>query len=97
MVDRKVPVTITHRVRDIQPPLFVAGTFSDPQWTPQEMECTAGSDRENIFTQKLEVDPGSKIQYKFRVGHGNWWMLDEDAPTGISPQTPVIMDKADMV
>ncbi|KUI59545.1 Midasin [Cytospora mali] len=81
MVDRKVPVTITYRTNGIEPPLFVAGTFSDPQWTPHEMECTAGSDGENIFTQKLEVDPGSKLQYKFRVGYGDWWMLNEEAPT----------------
>ncbi|KUI64780.1 Midasin [Cytospora mali] len=81
MVDRKVPVTITYRTTGIEPPLFVAGTFSDPQWTPHEMECTPGSDGENFFTQKLEVDPGSKLQYKFRVGYGDWWMLNEEAPT----------------
>lgn len=84
MDNRKVPVSITFQTRDIQPPLFVAGTFSDPQWVPHEMECAAGSDGENIFTQKLEVEPESKLQYKFRVGHGDWWLLNEDSPTGMS-------------
>lgn len=88
MAIRKVPVTITHRVRDIQPPLFVAGTFSDPQWTPHEMDFKTGSDGEHIFTKDFEVEPGSKLQYKFRVGHGNWWQLNDDAPTGKSPILP---------
>lgn len=88
MANRKVPVTITHRVSGIQPPLFVAGTFSDPQWDPKEMEFTAGSDGEHIFTKEFEVEPSSKIQYKFRVGYGDWWMLNENAPTGKSPKLP---------
>lgn len=81
--NRKIPVTITHRAQGIQPPLFVAGTFSDPQWVPHEMECAAENDGVNVFSQRLEVEPESKIQYKFRVGHGDWWMLNEDAPTGM--------------
>ncbi|CAI4218353.1 unnamed protein product [Parascedosporium putredinis] len=27
------------------------------------------------------VEPGTEIQYKFRVGTGNWWVLKEDSPT----------------
>lgn len=81
MADTKVPLTITYRSPQTQPPLFVAGTFSHPQWVPQEMEYTTGEDGEFTFSKAFYVEPKSKIQYKFRVGPGDWWVLDESAPT----------------
>lgn len=81
MADTKVPLTITYRSPQTQPPLFVAGTFSHPQWVPQEMECTTGENGEFTFSKAVDVEPNSKIQYKFRVGLGDWWVLDESAPT----------------
>ncbi|POS80163.1 hypothetical protein DHEL01_v201426 [Diaporthe helianthi] len=80
MADTKVPITITYRAPHIQPPLYVAGTFSHPQWVPQEMEYTTGEDREFTFSKAFDVEPNSKIQYKFRAGPGDWWVLDESAP-----------------
>ncbi|KAI7787941.1 hypothetical protein LA080_013246 [Diaporthe eres] len=80
MADTKVPITIAYRAPGTQPPLFVAGTFSHPQWVPQEMDYTTGEDGESTFSKAFDVEPSSKIQYKFRVGPGDWWILDESAP-----------------
>lgn len=64
-----------------QPPIYVAGTFSEPPWHPYEMDYTTDADGEHVFKKEIHVEPGSKIQYKFRVGAGNWWVLNEGAPT----------------
>ncbi|KAL0931821.1 uncharacterized protein CTRU02_212774 [Colletotrichum truncatum] len=76
-----VTVTITYRQPGTQPPIFVAGSFSDPQWEPQEMQFTTEEGGEHTFFKTVEVLPSSQIQYKFRVGLGDWWVLNEDAAT----------------
>jgi len=81
MASQKATLDITYFKPGTQPPIFVAGTFSDPQWEPQEMEYDVGKDGEHTFRKQVSVAPGTKIQYKFRVAHGDWWVLDEDAPT----------------
>lgn len=83
MADSKVSVTITRKANGVQPPLFVAGTFSNPQWVPQPMDYVTDDDGEPAFSRTFEVEPDSKIQYKFRVGEGDWWVLNDDAPTGM--------------
>jgi hypothetical protein len=82
MSDSKRRYTITFGRKGIQPPLYIAGSFSSPEWQPQEMEHTRGDDHEVIFTKDIFVEAGSQIQYKFRVGTGDWWILDDSAPTG---------------
>lgn len=89
MADTKVPITIAYRAPGTQPPLFVAGTFSHPQWVPQEMDYTTGEDGQPFFSKAFDVEPNSKIQYKFRVGPGDWWILDETAPIGILPDSTI--------
>jgi len=76
-----VSVSITYKKPGTQPPIFVAGSFSEPQWQPQEMQFTTEDGGEHTFHKNIEVPPGSQIQYKFRVGLGDWWVLNEDAPT----------------
>ncbi len=78
-----VPVIITFRSAGTQPPVFLAGSFSDPAWEPHEMRYSTSEDGEHTFSEKVDAKQGSAIQYKFRVGTGNWWVIDEDAPTGI--------------
>lgn len=34
------------------------------------------------FHKEVEVEAGKEYQYKLRVGEGDWWILNEDAPTG---------------
>ena len=38
-------------------------------------------DGELNFEHEFEADPG-EYQYKFRLGPGDWWVLDETKPTG---------------
>ncbi|OHW91566.1 pt repeat family protein [Colletotrichum incanum] len=76
-----VSVTITYKKPGTQPPIFVAGSFSDPEWQPQEMQFTTEDGGEHTFYKNIEMPPSTQIQYKFRVGLGDWWVLNEDAPT----------------
>lgn len=91
MTERKVPVTFSHRAPGLQPPVYVAGSFSNPQWVPVPMEYTHGEDGVYTFTKTLEVEPKSKIAYKYRVGDGDWWILNEDAPTSAWPKPCFMM------
>ncbi|OAA58577.1 hypothetical protein SPI_06650 [Niveomyces insectorum RCEF 264] len=74
-------VEITYKSTDLEPPLFVAGSFSNPPWTPQEMKHAKAPSGEHVFTKTIHAEPGSTIQYKFRVGRGDWWILDDTLPT----------------
>ncbi|KAI3336519.1 hypothetical protein HD806DRAFT_8717 [Xylariaceae sp. AK1471] len=79
MSSRKVPWTFTFHQSGVQPPLFVAGTFSDPPWKPQEMDASIDQRGDAIFTKQIMVNESSEIQYKFRHASGDWWALDPDA------------------
>jgi len=75
-----VQTVITFRRADVQPPVYVAGGFTD--WAPIEMasepvESTAVQHR---FSHTADLQPG-KHQYKFRLGPGDWWVCDESTPT----------------
>src|SRR5262249_54793391 len=63
------------------PPVFVAGSFTG--WSPLEMTCekTEATESRHLFSYTVDLKPG-KYQYKFRLGPGDWWVLDESAPTG---------------
>ncbi|KAK7435381.1 hypothetical protein Landi51_13057 [Colletotrichum acutatum] len=74
-----VSVTITYKQPGTQPPIFVAGSFSNPKWEPQEMEFTTEKGGEHTFYKNIEVRPNAQIEYKFRVGLGDWWVLNETA------------------
>lgn len=60
------------------PPIFIAGTFTD--WHPVELEPQQ-KDADYIFSRRFSVKPGT-YQYKFRLGHGDWWVCDEAKQTG---------------
>jgi hypothetical protein len=82
MAAQKVLVAVTYSKPGIQPPIYLAGTFSHPPWQPQEMQHTINEQGEYAFTKEVEVEEGKEYQYKFRVGEGDWWLLNEDAPSG---------------
>ena len=77
MASTQIPVVITYHKPGTQPPLFVAGTFSDPKWQPCEMEHTVREDGEYDFKKEVHAEPGSKIKYKFRLGDGEWVLQDD--------------------
>ena len=78
---KTVSTTIDFSSPGAQPPVYVAGDFTG--WEAIEMEFDT-KNGENHFHKKFEVDAGSKHQYKFRLGPGDWWVLNETAPTGKS-------------
>jgi hypothetical protein len=83
MTTPKTTITITYRRAGTQPPIFIAGEFSDPPWEPQEMDFTTDEDGGHTFKKDIPAYAGSKVQYKFRVGLGDWWVLNEAAPTAV--------------
>lgn len=83
MESKKVTVTIKYSKAGTQPPIYIAGSFSDPEWRPEEMQYTTDESNEHTFFTELEVEGGKEYQYKFRVGPGDWWILDEDSAIGM--------------
>jgi hypothetical protein len=81
MASDTIPAVITYTKPGTQPPVFVAGTFSDPPWQPHEMESFLQDDGEHIFRKAVQGKLGDKVQYKFRIGLGDWWTLREGDPT----------------
>ncbi|KAJ2987654.1 hypothetical protein NUW58_g4384 [Xylaria curta] len=81
MPSHKVPLTFTFHRKGAHPPLFVAGSFSDPPWQPLEMDASLDQHGDLIFTKQVMVDECSEVQYKFRHASGDWWALDPDAET----------------
>jgi len=79
-----VLTTIRLTKRDLSPPVFVAGTFT--QWQADvEMEYEAiseGSENPQSFYKKIDLSPGTH-QYKFRLGTGDWWIIDDSTATGM--------------
>lgn len=46
------------------------------------MDCFTDEDGKHSFHKTVEVTPGAHVQYKIRVGAGDWWVLNESAPRG---------------
>jgi len=60
------------------------------------MPFTTGEDGEHTFRKEVFAEDGSTIQYKFRIGHSGWWVLDENVATGMTaPIVNVGFQKAD--
>ncbi|KAI6376074.1 hypothetical protein MCOR25_002887 [Pyricularia grisea] len=77
MTPAKVPVTITFGKEGVQPPLYIAGTFSDPPWQLEEMEVSSAEDGKHIFKARFVASPGAQIHYKFKTAHGDWFLDDK--------------------
>jgi Glycogen recognition site of AMP-activated protein kinase len=75
-------VTITYEHHGTTPPIFIAGSFTDPAWQPVELDHKQVNG-EYIFSKTFDITPGMH-RYKFRVGHGDWWVCDDMNSTGLS-------------
>lgn len=85
MAPIKTPLTVTYRKPGTKPPVFVAGSFTEPQWQPEKMRPLRDADGEYTFSREVEVVSGGTYELKFRIGEGNWWVYDEDKPIGMPP------------
>ncbi|KAF2086482.1 hypothetical protein K490DRAFT_57777 [Saccharata proteae CBS 121410] len=79
---RKTSVTITYSHDGTQPPVFVATSLTDPPWEPLEMSVTDQRTEAGhlIFQKKFDGVEEGEYQYKFRLGPGDWWVMDDTAP-----------------
>ncbi|KAK5127881.1 hypothetical protein LTR85_004998 [Meristemomyces frigidus] len=75
----KQPVTVEYASPGLQPPVYVFTSLSDPQWDAVEMDAQKKDDGEYHFTKSFAAEEG-EYQYKFRLGPGDWWALNENAP-----------------
>jgi len=73
-------VTIDFRSPGAQPPIYLAGSLTSPPWEPQEMSHEDDQNGGLHFYKKVENVHDGEYQYKFRLGPGEWWVLDETAP-----------------
>jgi Glycogen recognition site of AMP-activated protein kinase len=73
-------LTITYRKQGTTAPVFVAGSFSPTPWQPEELDQETGAET-GCFSKTFSISPGT-YQYKFRLGTGDWWVVDENQQTG---------------
>ncbi|KAK1073073.1 hypothetical protein LTR12_013138 [Friedmanniomyces endolithicus] len=74
------PATVKYTSKGLQPPVYIFTSLSDPQWEAVEMDHEILADGENGFSKTFMADEG-EYQYKFRLGPGEWWALDDTKPT----------------
>lgn len=79
----KQNVRISYRSKGCRPPVYIATSLTEPQWQPKELNSTVEDDGELEFWKQFEAEEG-EYQYKFRLGPGDWWALDETKPIGMS-------------
>jgi ATP-dependent RNA helicase MRH4 len=72
--------TITYRQPGTSPPVYLAGSFTEPQWIPQPMDDSLDVDGEYVFTSQVFAVPGHEYQFKFRIGEHDQWVLDDNSP-----------------
>lgn len=74
-------VRLQYSQEGLNAPVYVVTSMSDPQWAPLEMDQENNADGTLVFFKDFEATPG-KHQYKYRLGPGDWWALDETKPSG---------------
>jgi hypothetical protein len=84
MSDSSIARTIRFQKPGVTPPVFLAGSFTEPEWRPVEMQSTRADDGGYIFQSIIHTRPGQDHQYKFRIGHSDDWVIDEDSLVGKS-------------
>ncbi|KAI4246003.1 MAG: hypothetical protein L6R40_002219 [Gallowayella cf. fulva] len=81
------PIKITFTSAGGRSPVYVAGSFTVPEWTPHELvaeprESAAADHTDYVFHRTFDIAEG-EFQYKFRLGHdGDWWVCDNNAEIG---------------
>ncbi|KAL8811035.1 MAG: hypothetical protein Q9200_002124 [Gallowayella weberi] len=81
-------VKISFAAPGTRPPVYVAGSFTLPEWIPHEMfaepaEPAVDQQTDYVFHRSFEI-PEGEFQYKFRLGHdGDWWVCDHNVDTVI--------------
>jgi len=83
-------VTISIRRPTETPAIYVAGTFSNPNWEPLELSAKPLEHKdadgkptktEYLFSRDVEL-PEGQYQYRFREGTDGPWFHDKDVKYG---------------
>ncbi|KAI4161101.1 MAG: hypothetical protein LQ342_005138 [Letrouitia transgressa] len=69
-----------------RPPIYIAGSFTSPEWVPQEMDYHLDAESREfepsyIFFKSFDLLPG-RYFYKLRLGDGDWWVCDDRMEIG---------------
>ncbi|KAF4553405.1 Hypothetical protein D9617_7g031320 [Elsinoe fawcettii] len=75
----KQDIRISYRSKGLRPPVYISTSLTDPEWTPKELHSEVQDDGELEFWRQFQAEEGV-YQYKFRLGPGDWWALDESKP-----------------
>ena len=81
---QKQAVQIVYPYPEAEPPIFVAGDFTDPPWDPHELNYEKTSTGESRFSRSFNITDG-EWQYKFRLGSNSseeQWICDNNTETG---------------
>ncbi|KAL9073031.1 MAG: hypothetical protein Q9157_004904 [Trypethelium eluteriae] len=76
----KQTVRITYSKKGTQAPVYITTSLSSPPWEPLEMAYESKGENLEFSRYFKDVEEGTH-QYKFRLGPGDWWVLDENAST----------------
>lgn len=85
-------IRISYVSPEARPPIFIAGSFTDPPWQPEELDYvlkqpddiesgTPSELSQYRFAKSVQIGEG-RWQYKFRLGLGDWWVCDEHTEKG---------------
>lgn len=77
----KSHIQLTYSSEGLCPPVFVVTSMSEPQWEVVEMDFAQKENGQYEFHKDFEAEEGQH-QYKFRLGPGDWWVLDESKEIG---------------
>ncbi|CAH0049322.1 unnamed protein product [Clonostachys solani] len=80
--------TITFKRAKTVPPLFLAGSFAESNWKPQEMNASRDEDGEYTFTGTVNAIPGHEYQYNIKSGEQGPWIYDKDQALVVPKSSP---------
>lgn len=65
--------------------VLLAGTFTNPQWVPQEMQCKSHTNGGQLYVADVTVKPDTEYHYRFKCEdeNGSRWIVNETRPTGM--------------
>lgn len=81
-------VTITYSKPDLLPPVYIATSMTDPAWQAIEMTLQRqdlqieGSIAMPIYSKSFSNVKKGEHHYKFKLGPGDWWVVDHSKPIG---------------
>jgi ATP-dependent RNA helicase MRH4 len=78
-----IPFTISYEAtKDHGDTIYVAGTFTRPEWSLQEMQRQEQDGQGICYHTKITIEPSKEHQYRLKLGLEGDWIVDENKPIG---------------